>query len=170
MLRSLLAGAARRAGGACLSTSASAARARGLSSAPAPVRLDSSLESILGRFRESKRGATKGTAKALVDDFGQLQRIRVRKVLLVCSDYDSYTFEEDGLLNEMVTQWYVPMYRAPHAWIVTQHRQRPHAPRGLHTPIAGTTSTTSRALPRSSESPTRTPPSASSSPAAITTW
>ena len=27
-------------------------------------------------------------------------------MLLVCSDYDSYTFEEDGLLNELVNSWY----------------------------------------------------------------
>ena len=40
-----------------------------------------------------------------MDNF-ELQRVRVQKVLLVCSDYDSYTFEEEGLLNELVYQWY----------------------------------------------------------------
>ena len=31
-----------------------------------------------------------------MEEFSQLQRFKVQRVLLVCSDYDSYTFEEDG--------------------------------------------------------------------------
>jgi len=33
----------------------------------------------------------------------------VKKVLLLCSDYDSYTFEEEGLLSEVVYHEYVQL-------------------------------------------------------------
>lgn len=70
---------------------------------PPFVRLEPALETIISRFQSSlKAGRARAESKSanLVDDIGQLQRFRVQKVLLVCSDYDSYTFEEDGLLNE----------------------------------------------------------------------
>ena len=53
----------------------SAARARPLSRSAAPLRLDPSLESIIARFKESKKGTSTEKAKSLVDEFGQLQRI-----------------------------------------------------------------------------------------------
>ena len=68
-----------------------------------PLRLDPQLETIISGFQTSlKKGRLSSQSKSakLVDEMGQLQRFRVQKVLLVCSDYDSYTFEEDGLLNE----------------------------------------------------------------------
>ena len=43
-----------------------------------------------------RRPTNESKSKSLVDEFGLLQRFRVQKVLLVCSDYDSYTFEEEG--------------------------------------------------------------------------
>jgi len=75
-----------------------------------PLRLDPALESIISSFQSAMKSSRQthraDKAKALVEDFGQLQRVRVQQVLLVCTDYDSYTFEEDGLLNELVYQWY----------------------------------------------------------------
>jgi hypothetical protein len=81
---------------------------RQLSSSSTSLRLEPQLESIISRFQSSLKAGRAGAekSKAIVDEFGQLQRIRVQKVLLVCSDYDSYTFEEDGLLSELVHQWY----------------------------------------------------------------
>jgi len=75
----------------------------------APVRLEPQLESIISRFQtnlKATRSESAEKSKTLVDDFGQLQRVRVQNVLLVCSVYDSYTFEEDGLLNEQLHQVY----------------------------------------------------------------
>jgi hypothetical protein len=75
----------------------------------APLRLEPQLEGIITRFQSSIKASRGGLhedkSKSLVNDFGQLQRVRVQNVLLVCSDYDSYTFEEEGLLNELVFQW-----------------------------------------------------------------
>ena len=76
---------------------------------PAGLRLDPTLEGIISRFAESTRAGSKAAedkSKKLVDDFRNLQSVRVQNVLLVCSDYDSYTFEEDGLLTEMVGAGY----------------------------------------------------------------
>eukprot|EP00966_Prymnesium_polylepis_P298706 6903014-Prymnesium_polylepis.1 len=66
------------------------------------------LENIISRFSESAKAGNlmEDKSKKLVDDFNKLQAYRVQRVLLVCSDYDSYTFEEDGLLSEMVYNWY----------------------------------------------------------------
>ena len=81
---------------------------RALSVDAQPLRLEPALESIISKFQASIKGRSSEIAKskAIVDNFGMLQRVRVQKVLLVCSDYDSYTFEEEGLLNELVYQWY----------------------------------------------------------------
>ena len=72
------------------------------SKAPA-FTLDGSLEKIISRFESSMKSGSAGVVQekssSLVDEFGQLQRFRVQRVLLVCSDYDSYTFEEDGCAN-----------------------------------------------------------------------
>ena len=77
------------------------------SSVAPPLRLDPALEGIISRFKAAgKGGPQEEKAKKLVDDFSQLQQIRVQRVLLVCSDYDSYTFEEEGLLTELVNTWY----------------------------------------------------------------
>ena len=70
-----------------------------------PLRLEPQLEGIISRFQSSmkqSRSSREEKSKSLVDEFGQLQRVRVQNVLLVCTDYDSYTFEEEGLLNELV--------------------------------------------------------------------
>ena len=73
---------------------------RALSTMPAkPVRLDPQLESVLARFKKGGSNEKEGAAR-LVEDFERLQSRKVMRVLLVCSDYDSYTFEEDGLLSE----------------------------------------------------------------------
>ncbi|KAL1495700.1 hypothetical protein AB1Y20_016563 [Prymnesium parvum] len=81
---------------------------RARSTAPPGLRLEPALENIISRFAESAKagGALEDKSKKLVDDFNKLQAFRVQRVLLVCSDYDSYTFEEDGLLSEMVYNWY----------------------------------------------------------------
>ena len=74
-----------------------------------PLLLDPALETIISRFQSSlKAGRARAESKSanLLDDIGQLQRFRVQKVLLVCSDYDSYTFEEDGLLTESLWSEY----------------------------------------------------------------
>ena len=70
------------------------------------------LENIISRFSESAKAGNlmEDKSKKLVDDFNKLQAYRVQRVLLVCSDYDSYTFEEDGLLSEMVYNWYGERY------------------------------------------------------------
>ena len=68
-------------------------------STPSKLRLEPQLEKVISRFESSIKAGHRGReekAKSLVDDFGLLQRFRVQKVLLVCSDYDSYTFEEEG--------------------------------------------------------------------------
>jgi len=71
------------------------------------MRLEPQLETIISRFESSRTGRRREEkSKSIVDEFVQLQRIRIQRVLLVCSDYDSYTFEEDGLLNELIHQWY----------------------------------------------------------------
>ena len=45
----------------------------------------------------SSRSTQQEKSTLLIDGmWGQLQRFRVQRVLLVCSDFDSYTFEEDG--------------------------------------------------------------------------
>ena len=72
--------------------------------------------------------------KAIVDNFGMLQRVRVQKVLLVCSDYDSYTFEEEGL-NELVYQWY--REHSLSAAVITASRHRSWDPA-----VQGATTTT----------------------------
>ena len=68
--------------------------------APPPMRLEPPLEKIISKLESSmKAGSGMRNAdkpKSLVDEFGLLQRFRVQKVLLVCSDYDSYNFEEEG--------------------------------------------------------------------------
>ena len=80
---------------------------RTLSTVPAkPVRLDPQLESVLARFRAKGGPNEKEGAARLVEDFERLQSRKVMRVLLVCSDYDSYTFEEDGLLTELVDAEY----------------------------------------------------------------
>ena len=93
-----------------LATRALALRAftgRTLSTVPAkPVRLDPQLESVLARFRARGGPNEKEGAARLVEDFERLQTRKVMRVLLVCSDYDSYTFEEDGLLTELVDAEY----------------------------------------------------------------
>src|SRR6056297_674248 len=96
----------------------SCARARGLPAlaAPAataarralctsPLRLEPALEGAISRFRSStlKSGSDRST---IVDEFTRMQSRRVKKVLLLCSDYDSYTFEEEGLLSEVIFQEY----------------------------------------------------------------
>ena len=50
------------------------------------------------RARASSLRSTQQEKSTLLVDgmWGQLQRFRVQRVLLVCSDFDSYTFEEDG--------------------------------------------------------------------------
>jgi hypothetical protein len=45
----------------------------------------------------------------IVDEYTKLQARKVKKVLLLCSDYDSYTFEEDGDLSEVVYHEYVQL-------------------------------------------------------------
>ena len=80
---------------------------RTLSTVPAkPVRLEPQLESVLARFRAKGGPNEKEGAARLVEDFERLQSRKVMRVLLVCSDYDSYTFEEDGLLTELVDAEY----------------------------------------------------------------
>jgi len=94
----------RRAAGALGSRSAAAAR----SLCSRPLRLDPALERTVSRFRAEQLGAKAGTA-GLVDEFSKLQARRVKRVLLLCSDYDSYTFEEDGDLSEVVYHEYVQL-------------------------------------------------------------
>lgn len=63
------------------------------------MRLEPALEKIITSFKSSMKPTRLGSvdkSRAIVDEFGMLQRFRVQKVLLVCSDYDSYTFEEEG--------------------------------------------------------------------------
>ena len=65
---------------------------RTLSTMPAkPVRLDPQLESVLARFKKGGSNEKEGAAR-LVEDFERLQSRKVMRVLLVCSDYDSYTW------------------------------------------------------------------------------
>eukprot|EP00320_Phaeocystis_rex_P020555 CAMPEP_0119066418 /NCGR_PEP_ID=MMETSP1178-20130426/8965_1 /TAXON_ID=33656 /ORGANISM="unid sp, Strain CCMP2000" /LENGTH=1126 /DNA_ID=CAMNT_0007048017 /DNA_START=54 /DNA_END=3434 /DNA_ORIENTATION=+ len=80
---------------------------RTLSTVPAkPLRLEPQLESVLSRFRAKGGPNEKEGAARLVEDMERLQSRKVMRVLLVCSDYDSYTFEEDGLLTELVDAEY----------------------------------------------------------------
>jgi len=44
-----------------------------------------------------------------VEIFSKLQARRVKKVLLLCSDYDSYTIEEEGVLSEVVYHEYAQL-------------------------------------------------------------
>lgn len=101
-------GLARAAASAGRHAAREAAQPRSRLLSTAPLRLDPQLEGIISSFQSSMKATTARGAKAktLVEDFGQLQRHRVQHVLLVCTDYDSYTFEEDGLLNEIIFQWY----------------------------------------------------------------
>lgn len=69
---------------------------------------------VLSRFRagalaggSNRRDEDKSSK--LVEQFSQLQARRVKKVLLLCSDYDSYTFEEETLLSEAVYQEYATL-------------------------------------------------------------
>jgi len=73
-----------------------------------PLRLDPALETAISRFRATtlKSGSDRST---IVDEFSKLQSRRVKKVLLLCSDYDSYTFEEEGLLSEVIFQEYAQL-------------------------------------------------------------
>ena len=81
-----------------------------------PVRLEPALEKAIRSFESSiKAGRAEPASikaadksKSLVDDFVMLQRFRVQKVMLVCSDYDSYTFEEEGCVIATVTRCSVP--------------------------------------------------------------
>lgn len=80
---------------------------RPLSTMPTkPLRLEPQLESVLSRFRARGGPNEKEGSARLVEDFERLQSRNVMRVLLVCSDYDSYTFEEDGLLTELVDAEY----------------------------------------------------------------
>ena len=63
-------------------------------------------KSAIAKARDAAKAADK--SKSLVDDFVMLQRFRVQKVMLVCSDYDSYTFEEEGCVIATVTRCSVP--------------------------------------------------------------
>jgi hypothetical protein len=94
---------ARGWGQPALAAPAAAAARRTLCSSP--LRLEPALESAIARFRTStlKSGSDRST---IVDEFSSLQSRRVKKVLLLCSDYDSYTFEEEGMLSEVIFQEY----------------------------------------------------------------
>jgi len=85
-------------------------RLSSLAEAPKVFRLEPQLEKVISRFESSMKAGrgvqTVEKSQTLVEDFGALQRFHVQKVLLVCSDYDSYTFEEEGLLNELMHQRY----------------------------------------------------------------
>ena len=99
-------GAARAAPLATRAFPLRAVTGRALSTMPAkPVRLDPQLESVLARFKKGGSNEKEGAAR-LVEDFERLQSRKVMRVLLVCSDYDSYTFEEDGLLTELIDAEY----------------------------------------------------------------
>ena len=99
--RATLAAAARVAGQGSLRRASGSVAAKKL-------RLDPMLENIISRFSESTKtgNMVEDKSRKLVNDFRKLQGVRVQNVLLVCSDYDSYTFEEDGLLTEMVGAGY----------------------------------------------------------------
>ena len=62
---------------------------------------------IRDSFRKSATETDKSSS--IVDSVAQLQTRRVQNVLLMCSDYDSYTFEEDGLLTELIYSEYDTM-------------------------------------------------------------
>lgn len=79
-----------------------------LSSVVRTVKLPPALQSILNDFDKSK--TLSRSAKAAPERM----RMRVQKVLLLCSDYDSYTFEEDGMLSELM-----------HAEYATQNLRKP---------------------------------------------
>lgn len=105
---------------------------RRLCASSTPLRLEPSLESALARFRSATLKS--GKDRSIVDDFAKLQAVKVKKVLLLCSDYDSYTFEEEGLLSEVVFQEYAMLnLRTP--------------------PMIERVSTSERALSRLRESP-----------------
>uniref|UniRef100_A0A6S9V7X9 Pyruvate phosphate dikinase AMP/ATP-binding domain-containing protein n=1 Tax=Chrysotila carterae TaxID=13221 RepID=A0A6S9V7X9_CHRCT len=85
--------------------------ARSLCGAPAPaptLRLDPVLEGVISRFKKSAARASSDET-SLVEVFSKLQARRVKKVLLLCSDYDSYTIEEEGVLSEVVYHEYVQL-------------------------------------------------------------
>ena len=88
--------------------------------APKPLRLQPQLESVLSRFRATTgpKGQKEEASARLVEDFQGLQSRSVMRVLLVCSDYDSYTFEEDGLLTELIDAEYSEACPAPRTLIV----------------------------------------------------
>jgi len=77
-------------------TTAASARAFSAASAQRTIKLPHNLEGVLTEFRASKTlsKTSKGTP--------ELMKARVQNVLLLCSDYDSYTFEEDGMLGELM--------------------------------------------------------------------
>ena len=76
-----------------------------LSTPSTPLRLEPALEAAISRFRAVTLKTTTNSS-TIVDEFTKLQSRRVKKVLLLCSDYDSYTFEEEGLLSEVIFQEY----------------------------------------------------------------
>ena len=109
MLSGLWSGTRRAAGwlGAARAPARPALHVRRSSAVAAPLRLDPQLESALARFRATgPKGQKEERSARLVEDFERLQSRNVMRVLLVCSDYDSYTFEEDGLLSELVDAEY----------------------------------------------------------------
>ncbi|KAG8458317.1 hypothetical protein KFE25_005164 [Diacronema lutheri] len=92
-----------------LARTAAAPLARALSStAVRTVKLPPSLQSILNDFQKSK------TLSRTSKSAPERMQVRVSKVLLLCSDYDSYTFEEDGMLQELM-----------HAEYATQNLRKP---------------------------------------------
>jgi len=88
--------------------SSGASRLRSAMATP-KLRLEPQLEAVLSRFRASTKGdgrPKEEVSSRLVEEFERLQSRKVQRVLLVCSDYDSYTFEQDGLLTELVDEEY----------------------------------------------------------------
>mmetsp|Transcript_5340 Transcript_5340/g.18055 ORF Transcript_5340/g.18055 Transcript_5340/m.18055 type:complete len:1124 (+) Transcript_5340:72-3443(+) len=68
-------------------------------SAVRTVKLPPALSAVLEEFRESKSiSRTTGTQ--------EMMKVRVQRVLLLCSDYDSYTFEEEGMLRDLMHSEY----------------------------------------------------------------
>ena len=39
-------------------------------------------------------------------DYTQLMARRIRRILLVCNNYDSFSIEEDGRIEQLITQEY----------------------------------------------------------------
>ena len=73
--------------------------------------LDAYISCFVRASSLSSRSTQQEKSTLLIDGmWGQLQRFRVQRVLLVCSDFDSYTFEEDGCA---ITRPPQPPYTAP---------------------------------------------------------